>query len=370
MLNDYMSILTLNEDDTAIKGLTKKRPLASIPIAGRYRIIDFVLSNLVNSGIKNVGILTQGNSRSLIDHLGSGKPWDLDRKINGLFVFNFGGVNSYLSDIEMLKNNMEYIYRSKQPKIIISSSSMICNINYEEAAKFHEESGSDITIIYKKINDGKTHFLNSNVLNLNEDSHVLGIGKNIGTENNQNISMEMFIMNKDLLINILNSCIKTGFWSTISEWIYRNCNNLNINGYEFKGYLKCIDSIQSYYEANMDMLNLDINKELFFSNGLIYTKVMDEAPTKYFNGSYVCNSLIANGSLIQGFVTNSIISRRVIIHKGAKVRNCIIMQNCEIKENAKLTNVIMDKNVLIDEGKELKGDREYPLVIEKRSLYQ
>jgi len=212
MLNDYMSILTLNEDDTAIKGLTKKRPLASIPIAGRYRIIDFVLSNLVNSGIKNVGILTQGNSRSLIDHLGSGKPWDLDRKINGLFVFNFGGVNSYLSDIEMLKNNMEYIYRSKQPKIIISSSSMICNINYEEAAKFHEESGSDITIIYKKINDGKTHFLNSNVLNLNEDSHVLGIGKNIGTENNQNISMEMFIMNKDLLINILNSCIKTGFW--------------------------------------------------------------------------------------------------------------------------------------------------------------
>lgn len=369
MLNDYMSILSLNENEENIKCLTKKRPLASIPIAGRYRIVDFVLSNLVNAGVRNVGMLTQGNSRSLMDHLGSGKPWDLDRKINGLFIFNFGGVSSYLSNIEMLKNNMEYLYRSKQKKVIISPSFMICNIDYVTAAKFHETTGSDITIIYKKTENGRTEFLNCNVLNLNQDSKVLGVGKNIGIEDNQNISMEMFIMSKSLLINILNSCIKTGFWSTISDWIYKNCDNLNINAYEFKGYVKCINSVQSYYSANMDILDLNINRELFFKNGLIYTKVMDEAPTKYFNGSYVSNSLIANGSLIQGLVTNSIISRRVIIHKGAKVKNCIIMQNCEIKANAKLSNIIIDKNVIIDEGKELKGDKEYPLVIEKRSLY-
>ncbi|WP_234119494.1 glucose-1-phosphate adenylyltransferase subunit GlgD [Clostridium hydrogenum] len=369
MLNDYMSILCLNEDDKNIKGLTKKRPLASIPIAGRYRIVDFVLSNLVNAGVRNVGILTQGNSRSLIDHLGAGKPWDLDRKINGLFVFNFGGVTSYLSDVEMLENNLEYLYRSHQEKVIISSSHMVCNMDYEKAARFHEASNSDITIVYKKIDDGKKHFLNCNVLNLDENNRVLGVGKNLGIDDHQNISMQMFIMKKSLLINILNSCIKTGFWASIKDWIYKNCDKLNINGYEFDGHLECIDSIQSYYNANMNMLDLDINRELFFKNGLIYTKVMDEAPTKYFNGSYVCNSLIANGSLIQGFVTNSIISRRVIIHKGAKVRNCIIMQNCEIKENAKLTNVIIDKNVLIEEGKELKGDKEYPVVIEKKSLY-
>lgn len=369
MLNNYMSILSLNENDENIKSLTKARPLASIPIAGRYRIIDFTLSNLVNSGIQNIGILTQGKSRSLIDHLGSGKPWDLDRKINGLFIFNFGGVISTLSDIEMLKGNMEYLYRSKQEKVILCSSAMVCNIDFEKAAKFHEHSNKDITIIYKKINDGTNHFLNCDVLNIGESNSVLSVGKNTGIEDNQNISMEMFIMNKSLLINILNNCIKTGYASSLKEWIYKNISKFSANAYEFKGYVEYINSIKTYYKVNMDMLNLDINRELFFKNGLIYTKVKDEAPTKYFNDCSVSNSLIANGSLIQGYVENSIIARRVIILKGAKIKNCIIMQNCIINENADLTNVIIDKNVTIDANTVLKGGNEFPLVIEKRSLY-
>lgn len=368
MLSDYMAIVSLTENEDQIKSITKNRPLASIPIGGRYRIIDFTLSNLVNSGVRNIGILTQSKSRSLIDHLGSGKPWDLDRKLNGLFIFNFGMGTSYLNDIEMLKNNLEYLYRSKQDKVILTCSFMIANLNYVDAAAFHEKSGKDITIIYKKIKDGKFNFKDRNVLSLDNNNNVLGVGKNIGTRDELNVSMDMFIMSKKVLIEILSKCIETGYWGSIREWIYKNVEELDVNAFEFDGYLQCINSINSYYKTNMDMLHLDINNELFFKNGLIYTKVKDEAPTKYVNGSTVLNTLISNGCIIKGSIKNSVISRRVVVEENVEIENCIIMQNCVVKNGSKLKNVIIDKNIIIEENTELKGDLEFPLVIEKRTL--
>ncbi len=369
MLTNYMGILNLNENETNIISLTKNRPLAAIPIAARYRIIDFTLSNMVNSGLRNIGIFTQSKSRSLVDHLGSGKPWDLNRRLNGLFVFNFGIANISLNDAEMLWNNMEYIYRSKEKNVILSPSYMIGNIDYIEAVKYHEEKKQDITVIYKNINTGTKNFLNCDVLNIDENNDVLSVGKNIGADDSLNISMEMFIMKKDLLISLINKCVQTGSYSTIKEAIYRNLKNLKVTAYEFKGYLQCVNSISAYYKANMDMLNLKTTKELFFSNGPIYTKTKDEPPTKYSNESKVTNSLIADGCVIEGIIENSIIARGVVVHKGAEIKNSIILQNCEIKEDSKLFNVVMDKNVIVDKGKELNGDEEFPLVIEKRALF-
>lgn len=193
--------------------------------------------------------------------------------------------------------------------------------------------------------------------------------KNLISDGYENISMETFILDKDTLINILNNCIKTGYWADLKDCIYNNITDLNVNAYEFKGYLSYVNSINSYYKANMDMLNLDVSKELFFNNGLIYTKIMDESPTKHFSTANVSNSLIANGCLIKGNVTNSVLSRRIQIDEGAEVNNCIIMQGCHIKSNAKLSNVIIDKDNIIDRNKELKGDTDFPLVIEKKSLH-
>jgi len=356
----------LNEQEDNIKSLTKSRPIASIPIGGRYRIIDFVLSNMVNSGIHNIGIFTNTKSRSLVDHVGSGKPWDLDRKINGLFLFNLTSERSQLRDIDVLSGNMEYIYRTKQEYVIISSSYMICNMNYNEAAKYHEESGSDITLIYKKTNNGKKHYVNCNTLYIDEDNKVLSIGKNIGAEEKLNISMEMFIMKKSTLIDIVNSCIQTGSYNSIKTAIYNEVSKFNVNAYEFKGYLQCVNSLQNYYKTSMDMLNAKITKELFFNNGLIFTKSKDEAPTKYFNGSEVTNSLISNGCILKGKIDKSIISRRVTVEADAVLKNCIIFQNCEIKKGCKLTNVIIDKNTVINENTVLEGDEEFPVVIEKK----
>ncbi len=369
MLTNYMGILNLNENETNIISLTKNRPLASIPIAARYRIIDFALSNMVNSGLKNIGVFTQSKSRSLVDHLGSGKPWDLDRRLNGLFVFNFGIASTSLNDAEMIWNNMEYIYRSKEENVIICPSYMIGNIDYIKAVKYHEERNQDITVIYKNIKTGTKEFLNCDVLNIDENNNVLSVGKNTGAYDSLNISMEMFIMKKDLLISLINKCVQTGSYCTIKDAIYKSIKDLSLTAYEFKGYLQCINSISAYYKANMDLLNLKTTKELFFTNGPIYTKIKDEPPTKYSHESRVKNSIIADGCIIEGIVENSIISRAVSVHSGAEIKNCIILQNCEIKENCKLFNVIMDKNVIVQKGTELTGDEEFPLVIEKRALF-
>ncbi len=369
MLTNYMGILNLNENEKNIISLTKNRPLASVPIAAKYRIIDFALSNMVNSGLNNIGIFTQSKSRSLVDHLGSGKPWDLDRRFNGLFVFNFGIANVSLNDAEMLWNNMEYIYRSKEKNVILSPSYMIGNIDYVQAVAYHEEKKQDITVLYKTINTGVKNFLDCDVLNIDDNNNVLSVGKNIGGNDSLNISMEMFIMKKDLLITLINKCVQTGSYCTIKSAIYNNLENFKVTAYEFKGYLQCINSISAYYKSNMSMLNQKTTKELFFMNGPIYTKIIDEPPTKYDQDSKVSNSIIADGCIIEGVVENSIISRGVMVHKGAEIKNSIILQNCEIKENSKLFSVIMDKNVIIDKGKLLNGDEEFPLVIEKRALF-
>jgi len=366
MLKNYIGMLMLNEQEDNIKSLTKSRPIASIPIGGRYRIIDFVLSNMVNSGIHNIGIFTNTKYRSLVDHVGSGKPWDLDRKINGLFLFNLTSERAQLRDIDVLSGNMEYIYRTKQDYVIIASSYMLCNMNFNEAAKYHEESGSDITLLYKKTNNGKRHYLDCNTLYIDEENKVQSIGKNIGAEDKLNISMEMFIMKKTTLIGIINKCVQTGYDNSLKSAIYNHVSQLNVNAFEFKGYLQCINSIKNYYKTSMEMLNGKVTKELFFSNGLIYTKSKDEAPTKYFNGSKVKNSLISNGCILKGSIERSVISRRVTVHEGAEIKNCIIFQNCEIKKGCKLTNVIIDKNTIISENTVLEGDIEFPVVIEKK----
>ncbi|OPJ56686.1 glucose-1-phosphate adenylyltransferase subunit GlgD [Clostridium oryzae] len=365
MLKDYMGIVDLNEREDNLKNLTRNRTVASIPIAGRYRIIDFVLSNMVNAGIQNIGVFTKSKSRSLVDHISGGRPWDLDRKNGGLFVFNFGYGNPSLEDVEMFKNNLDYLELSKENNVILSSSYMICNIDYEEAVKYHESCGNDITIIYTKAKNCAVNFLDCDTLNMDSTGKIISVGKNIGVHDNNNICMEMFIMKKQTLIELIYKCVDTGICRKIKHAIYRTIDDYKVGTYEFKGYAKCINNIQAYYNFNLDCLDIKVSKELFFNNGLIYTKVKDEAPTKYCESSKVTNSLIANGCIIEGEVENSIISRRVHVKKGAVIKNCIIMQNCIIGKSAELINIITDKNINVGDNKCLRGDEEIPLVIEK-----
>ncbi len=368
-MQDIMGIINLSENENEIKDLTKHRPIGVIPIAGRYRVIDFVLSNMVNMGIHNVAIFTQGKSRSIVDHLGSGKEWDLDRKKDGLFIFtpfmNLADNTFINGDIKNFKDQLDYIKRCKEKYVILSRSYMICNVDYSDAFKYHKESGSDITIMHKKIQGENDKFMYCDTLNIDDNNRIISIGKNIGKEDNYNISMEMYILKRTLLIEIIEDSISKGESIYLKEAVLKQVPKLNVNTYAFDGYLGCINSIDNYYKVNMELLNVDVSKELFYKNGYIHTKVKDEPSTKYTENANVTNSMVANGCIIDGTVEGSIISRGVQIGKNAIVKDCVIMQKCIIEEGAVLQNVISDKNVVISKGKMLCGVSKEPLVILK-----
>lgn len=371
-MKDYMGIINLSEREDNIKELTYNRPIAAVPIAGRYRVIDFALSNLVNAGIQNISIFTQNKYRSLLDHLGTGKAWDLDRKNDGLFImtpmFNYYTLGIYKGDIDNFKNHIDYIHLSKQKNVIVTSSNMICNLSYADAIRQHNETGADITVIYKQADNCTEDFKYCNTLTLDESGRITGADVNLGKTSEANISMDMFIMKKALFLDIVHTCVSRGDCDYFKDAVYKNLDKFKVHGYRFQGYLACINSIYSYYKTNMQLLDLNISRELFFKNGLIYTKVKDEPPTKYAENAKVSNSLVANGSIIDGEVDHSIIFRSVRIQKGAVVKNSIVMQNCVVESGSLIRNVILDKNVKITMDKQLKGDQSYPIVIEKKAI--
>ncbi|MBQ5696024.1 MAG: glucose-1-phosphate adenylyltransferase subunit GlgD [Clostridium sp.] len=367
-MNNCIGIINLDENEQKIIELTRHRPLASLPIAGRYRVIDFVLSNMTNSGIEAIGIFTKNKSRSLMDHLTNGRPWDIHRKKDGLKVFNFSDINPVHDDVHTFLDNIDYFDRSKKEYTLICSSYMVCNIDYNKLIKYHIQQGNDVTTVYKNVKHVEEKFIDCKVLNLDENSRVVGVGENVGLKNSANINMEMYIMKTDLFIDMIYECIRGGRYKKIKNYINGNIDKLKVGAYEFKGYLACINSIGAYYDANKEFLNEKVNKELFYSNSPIYTKPKDASPTQYTETSEVVNSIIANGSYIEGTVKNCIIGRNVYIGRGSVIEDCIILQNTVIGNKVFMKNAITDKGTLIDDREEVKGLENNPVIIPKKKL--
>ena len=369
MMKNCLGIINLDENKRRMDELVRHRTLAAVPLAARYRIIDFVLSNMSNSGIEDIGIFTENKSRSLVEHLTNGRPWDLNRKKDGLRVFNFGDNEPNVDDIHNFADNIKYIENSRKDYVIISPSYMICNINYREVMKYHIKSGNDITIVYKNVDNANKSFIKCETVNINEDNRGISIGENIGIEENANISMEMYIMKTDLFIEIIHECLKTGRYRKFKKYVENNLDKLVVGVYEFKGYLSCINSTKSYFDTNLELLNQNKYKELFHGDNPIVTKSKDEPPTQYTKNSLVTNSIIGNGSYIEGEVKNCIIGRRVIIQKGAKLENCIILDNSVIGTNVMMSNVVADKNSLIPGNRVVRGTEHNPVTIQINGEY-
>ncbi|TDT51370.1 glucose-1-phosphate adenylyltransferase subunit GlgD [Fonticella tunisiensis] len=371
-MNEVLGIINDARYDYNLKEIGNYRSMASIPFGGRYRMIDFVLSNMINSGIQNVGILVQRNYRSIIGHLRSPKEWDLDRKRDGLFIlppgYDFGIPGALMGDLQVIHSNLDYIARCKQKEVIISGVNILCNINYSEALRFHMENRNDITVIYKDMGDDMRDLSMCTNLEVGDDGRILdmevGPDESIGTA----MSMNMYILSKKLLAKITQRCISRGKTDFVKNGIIENIGKLKIYGFKFDGYVAHVNSIQDYYRYSMELLNTDKWHEIFFKNGRIYTKAMDNGPAKYMKGSTVKNSLIANGCIIEGNVENSILFRKVKVHKGAQIKNSIVMQNCEIGEEAILENVILDKDSKITKGRHITGSDGFPIVIEKKTV--
>ncbi len=363
--SDVLGIIYSNVYDDCISELTSMRTMGSVPFAGRYRLIDFVLSGMVNSSIGKIGVSTKANYQSLMDHLGSGKPWDLSRKRDGMTLLppfslkGNGGV--YKGRIEAIEGMMNYISKSGKDYVLFADCNVVCNLDYTDFIDSHVESGADISIAYKRGVAPKLHnimsfeFEGDKVTKINVDKHP---------EEACDYALNIIIMSRVLLERLIGGAVGSGAEYFERDIIAKNAATLNIRGYKIEEYAKTIDSLQSYYDINMQLLSGEF-KELFKKDRPVYTKVRDDMPAIYGICSKASDSLIADGCIIKGTVENCILSRGVYVAEGAVVKNSIIMQDSYISSNAKVNCAIIDKDVVVKPARELSGAETYPLYIGK-----
>ncbi len=368
--NNVLGIIFSNAYDQVLSEITSLRAMGSVPFCSRYRLIDFPLSSMVNCGITKVGIVTKSNYQSLMDHLGTGKPWDLSRKREGMFIlppFHSQHSGLFKGKIQALEGVMNFITHSKEEYILFSDCNVVCNYDFKKLMKFHDEKDADISIICKHgVVPKLEHTMKFDMDETGRIRKIAVLGDEItDTEEIGNYCTNIILMRKSLLERLVKDAISLNYTSFAKDIFQRNVSKLKIYGLESEGFVEVIDGLQSYFDITRMLLKPENMKSLFDSQRPVFTKVRDEMPAIYGLGSKVSNSLVADGCVIDGEVENSVIFRGVRIAKGAVVKNSIIMQDSYISEGVHLDNVISDKLVVIKPGKVLSGASTYPMYIGK-----
>lgn len=367
-MGNVLGLVFANMHDTTLGDMTKNRTMGSVMFGGRYRLIDFPLSNMVNSGISEVGVITKSNYQSLLDHLGSAREWDLARKKGGLYILPpFGNVEStlYRGKIEALYGAMSFIKHSRAKYVILSDCDVVTNIDYKPIVAAHIESGADITAVAHTGVYSSDDIKTSTVFNVDADKNVTSVLINPDISGTCTTSLNVFVMSMDFLIETVNDAMARGNVSFERNILQEKCRELKIKIYEYDNYFSKLNSPESYFKSNMALLEPENARKLFVPKRSIYTKVSDNAPVKYDLDSKVSNSLIADGCIIEGEVENSVLFRGVKVGKGAKVKNCILMQGTVVGDNAELNYLITDKNVSICENHILTSSPQYPMYVGK-----
>ena len=366
--NNVIGLIFANIHEEALDTLTAMRTMGSVPFGGKYRLIDFPLSNMVNSGINKVGVITKNNYQSLMDHIGTGKAWDLSRKRDGLFMlppFN-NSEEEYRNRISILNSIKKFLINSKEEYVLISDCDTACNIDYQNVLEKHISNDADITVVYKR-GQLPEHQEEPTVSSLDSTGRVKDALINPIIEDPCSFYLNKILMKRELLISLVSECVSKNKNNFKRDIIQGQFDKLKIYGYEFEGFCAIMDSMSSYFNANMKLMDLNIRNDLFNSARPIYTKVRDDMPTRYGLGSNVKNALIGNGCVIEGEVENCVLFKGVHIGKGAKVSNCVIMQDTVIGAGSNLNYVIADKDVVIKDNRSLMGFLTYPVYINKAS---
>ena len=363
-----MGIIFPNMHDSALKELTGHRTMASVPFAGRYRLIDFVLSGMTTAGMQNVGVIAKKNYQSLMDHLGNGREWDLSRKRGGLKIFppNAAGAGaSYHGRIEALHTILPYIDDAKEDYVVLADCDVICNMDYTALVEKHAESGADVTLAYTKEKMTEALIRNNVSLQMAPSGRVRELLINDTASGKRNLSMGIIVMGRELLVEIVKTAYSKGLVRLEQEILAKKLDTLKVYGYEYAGYRSRIVDMASFFDANMQMLYSENLNRLFPENRPIYTKVRDEAPVRYAPDVKVKNATVADGCIIEGNVQNCVIFRGCRIGKGAVVKNCILMQGTVVGAGARMDYVITDKDVTISEGQYLGGTKNFQVFVKK-----
>lgn len=367
--NNVLGFIFAASLDDKIPELASSRTTASVPIGGKYRLIDFELSNMSNSGINNVGIVAKNNFQSLMDHVGSGSAYDLSKRRSNLSILPPYGGKTFSNHVETIYNMHGYIEHCREEYVLISQSNVVTNIDYNEVFDFHSKNNADITLIYKNgaIPNGYDRPM---TVDTDESGRVkqFFVKPEIGEETvKHNHAYGSVLIKKDLLMQEIRKALSVNQLD-IKRLIQDSIDNCRVFAFENKGYCAAISSINDYFSFNMDLMKKSVRDELFNPLRPIYTKVRDDAPSRYGLMCNIKNSIIAQGCVINGEVENCIISKGVYVGEGAKLSNCIIMQDTKIGCNTNLNYVIIDKDVTIKDGRSLMGFDSYPIYIAKKSV--
>lgn len=364
-MRTLMGLINLANDHDYLEEITYFRNPASVPFAGRYRIIDFPLSNMVNSGCNEVAIFTNSKYRSLLDHLGNGDHLGLDDRNSRLFVLPpdwHDPTDISLGDLRHFHNNRDYFNRSVATDVIFGDSHMIANIDYGKAFEYHVDSGNDVTLIGQHTDD--YHEMHQPVMRISQEGdQVTWLNHD---QHNFHLYTGVYIMRKDKVLDTIDYCIQNYKDNFFHHGVLERLNDLKVGCFDIDEETIYINSLKTFYHANLSILNPDRFKRLFMKENRIKTKISNQPPSKYTKHSNVCNALVANGTVISGTVENSMIYRGVVIEEGAVVKNSIIMTDCHIGNDVYLENVILDKAVTVSNHARLMGSSDKPFVVAKR----
>ena len=369
-----VGLIFTNMHDNSMPELTRLRTTASIPFGARYRLIDFMLSNMVNSDIIKVGVITHNNYQSLLDHLETGKDWDLARRSGGIKILppNIAAFENVgrggTSRLQALMGAVSFISRCNEEYVVMSDCDVICNIDLQDVIEAHAKSGAEITFVTKKADlTGYTSAEKLHVIDADDMGRVVDFYEQKTFDGECRVYMNIMVMKRAYLLNIVQNAIAHGYTSFLYDIVVKNMKACDYRVYDFEGWYDHIGSMAEYFSSSMKLLSADVREGLFgVKNHPILTKVRNSAPTRYLEGASVKNSVVADGCVIEGTVENSIIFRGVKVCRGAVVKNSILFQDSYVCEGASLNCVIADKNVTIRDGRVLSGHETMPFYIGKK----
>ncbi len=362
-------IVSSADNSIHVEGLHDYRPIGAFSFLGRFRVIDFPISNMSNSDINRIQVYVRSRPRSISEHVGSGRHYNINSKrgkIQLLFSENSSPRSIYNNDISAYLENIDIIQRMHQDYVIIAPSYMVYKQDYRQLLDSHVASGADVTLLYHKVDNARDYFANCHTININKQKGVLSVDKNLGTAKDKNILMDTYCMKKEVFVDLVKAAAWESSIYTLADIINIKCKDMDIRGYQHKGYFATLTSLTDYFNASMELLDYDKASDLFKADWPIYTRTTDSCPTQYFDGAKVTHSFVSNGCLIEGSVENSIIGRSVVIKKGAVIKNSIIMAYSVIEEGVHIENAVVDKWAHIIHAKDIHGDIGKPQYIKRQ----
>lgn len=363
-MNKVMGLVNLHVD-VDLKGLTKNRPVASVSFLGRYALMDFVLSNMSNSRIDEVGILIKEKPRSLFKHVSNRNAWNFNTKSGGLsLLYNETHTlhEKYNHALNNLKENRWFIDQSSVEDIVIAPAHIINTLDFNEVVEQHRKSKNDITMVHSMIDNACSQFIGEKYVLLHED-RVVDLCVNKGDHDLRKVSLQTYVIKKDVLLNMMEH--STSAFYDIEDVIVDHLHTYRVGGFLYQGYVRCIDSLEQYYNVSLELLDLNVFNEVFRDGWTIYTNTNDTPPSKYKSGAMVKKGFVANGAVVDGVVEKSIIGRNVMIEEGAIVRNSILFSGCRIAKGCVVEHAIFDKDSTMVYEKTVKGCKSKPQYVAK-----